>query len=317
MKKINIITYMVLSSTLIFTYFHVFSNRLLLNISYAFLGLFCLHSLYKHFLNIIINTQNKEYTKLSITDFIYTFIGAYLTYGLVYMFELNVVVASALIGIVGHVFLKKHENAIYCGSFAGMTSVLLLTPFEMLFLALLCGIIYATSKNVFKGLGGKLGTIAFTSGLLTFFLFRVEYATSTLVYIPLMNLILIAVIGMLLTYYMQHKLKQTATFASASLSLLFALIVLPNTHLGSTYALLFFAASFAGMSSQDKIKTPVFVILTGVIVGLLFYSLNTHLNGVGGKLGTIALISSTTVYSMNLTYEFFLKKIKLNKTFSP
>jgi hypothetical protein len=312
MKRINIIAYLLLSSTLIFTYLHVFSDNLLLNISFLLMGVFLFYTLFKLFLYSIINKQNHLNTKLIITDFIFTFIGAYLTYGLVYTIDINVVVASALIGVIGHVFLKKHEVAIYCGSFAGMTSVFLLTPLQMLFLALLCGIIYVISKNIYKGLGGKLGTIAFASGLFTFFLFRIEYAISTLIYIPLINLVMVAVMGVVLTYYMQHKLKQTATFASASISLLFALIILPLSHLGTTYALLFFTASFAGMSSQDTIKTPIFVILTGVFVGILFYSLNSHLNGVGGKLGTIALIASTTAYGMNLVFDHIVKRRLLN-----
>jgi hypothetical protein len=316
MKKIHYITYVLLSITLIYACFHMSSERFLLNMILIFLSLFFVFGLYKVFL------ETKEINSITLNkkllyDFVWTFLGAYFTYALSLSMNMNVVIASALIGILGHFFIKKHEIAIYCGSFAGMTSVFLLSPIQMVFLSFLCATLYIFSTQLFKGLGGKLGTIAFASGLLTFLVFNINYESSTLIYIPLTHFILISILGMASAFYMQHKFKQTATFASASTSLLFALIIIPLSPIGSTFALLFFAASFAGMSSQNTIKTPIFVILTGVIVGLIFYLLNTELNGVGGKLGTIALIATTTVYGISLVYESIKKYLIIKKSITP
>lgn len=60
--------------------------------------------------------------------------------------------------------LKEAPQAVYCGAFVGMTSASVAPNLKFILLAgIIAGSILILSKNIFNGLGGKLGTIAFGS----------------------------------------------------------------------------------------------------------------------------------------------------------
>ncbi len=108
--------------------------------------------------------------------FVAFFSGCYSCFLLHHFFFVNVVVASCLIGLIGTFLpLKKVGNekniqaAIYAGSFAGMCSAGILTgPLEILALSILGASFFILTENILHGLGGKLGTIAFTSVTLVY-----------------------------------------------------------------------------------------------------------------------------------------------------
>ena len=57
--------------------------------------------------------------------------------------------------------------AIYCGVFVGMSSAVIVPSVGFILAAgILAGVIYILSKNIFLGMGGKLGTMAFGGVLL-------------------------------------------------------------------------------------------------------------------------------------------------------
>ncbi len=84
---------------------------------------------------------------------------------------LSTVVSSALVGLGGSFITSvKYPSlnicpaAIYSGSFAGMCSLELIgNQFNMMMVAILGSVIYFLLDSIFKGIGGKLGTVAFTS----------------------------------------------------------------------------------------------------------------------------------------------------------
>lgn len=95
-------------------------------------------------------------------------VGAATAYILNIHVGLGPVVAAALVGLLGSFLPKKLPPAIYCGSFVGMSSSLVLGNIWVVGLAgLAAGILYLFAENVFKGVGGKLGTIAFVGVALT------------------------------------------------------------------------------------------------------------------------------------------------------
>ena len=59
-------------------------------------------------------------------------------------------------------YLQKLPATIYCGSFVGMSSIAIAPSISFVILAgILASILFILSKNLFVGIGGKLGTIAF------------------------------------------------------------------------------------------------------------------------------------------------------------
>ena len=60
----------------------------------------------------------------------------------------------------------------YCGAFIGMTSLSIAYSFYFVLAAsFFAGVLLLVSKSLFNGLGGKLGTVAFTAVTITSFIF--------------------------------------------------------------------------------------------------------------------------------------------------
>ncbi|XMB72922.1 hypothetical protein RJI07_03185 [Mycoplasmatota bacterium WC30] len=223
-------------------------------------------------------------------DGLFVILGVMATYTVVHFFGISVVLASCSIGLLGHFIIKKFEVAIYCGSFAGMVSVVMFNFYEVLALAFICAFIYILTKPIFSGYGGKLGTVAFMSSLIVHSLFGDEFLVVAS-NIHLGFLLATTIIGVTVTFYIQHKLKVTAVFASAVTSFVFTLVLVLFFSEHLVYAVVFFSASFIGMSSKEKLPNIVFVVISGAILGAVYYIFIHFFNGLGGKLGLMALIS--------------------------
>jgi hypothetical protein len=95
-------------------------------------------------------------------------IGTIITYSLQYYIGLNAILSAAIIGITASFLESKSKyilaTPIYCGAFVGMTNPNLQLPFIVIIsIGFVAGCIYFLGKNFYGGIGGKLGTIAFTS----------------------------------------------------------------------------------------------------------------------------------------------------------
>jgi len=99
------------------------------------------------------------------------------------------------------------------------------------------------------------------------------------------------IIGVSFTFYLQHYFKLTAVFASTILRLIFAVIFIYLIPSHLDYVVVFFSASFIGMSSKERFPNFIFVILSGIILGFIYFIFVRYFNGLGGKLGLLALIS--------------------------
>ena len=101
-------------------------------------------------------------------------IGTVATYFLNATLDFNPMMSSGIVGLLGVLFLSEELSVVlYTASFAGMSSSADLTNYSMVILAgLLVGIIFLLVQSVFNGSGGKLGTIAAFSVLLTLEIFK-------------------------------------------------------------------------------------------------------------------------------------------------
>ncbi len=113
--------------------------------------------------------EEYDYEKISVA--LWVPVGGLLCYQLHTSTDLSNVVSSALVGLGASFlptinsksdYLKKLPAAIYCGTFIGMTSMAVQSSMLMILVAgLVSGVLYILGKNIFVGVGGKLGTIAF------------------------------------------------------------------------------------------------------------------------------------------------------------
>ncbi len=68
--------------------------------------------------------------------------------------------------------MKQLPAAIYCGAFIGMSSTGVASGFMFILTAsFFTAILLFLSKNLFAGVGGKLGTLAFAGVVITSFLY--------------------------------------------------------------------------------------------------------------------------------------------------
>ncbi|MBL7558942.1 hypothetical protein JAO71_03915 [Olleya sp. YSTF-M6] len=113
--------------------------------------------------------ETYEYERISVA--IWVPIGAILCYILNIVFGLGSVLAAGIVGFLASFlpalnsqsnYLKQLPTVIYCGAFVGMSSVQITPSMGFVIAAgVITGLLYMPSKNLFLGIGGKLGALAF------------------------------------------------------------------------------------------------------------------------------------------------------------
>jgi hypothetical protein len=258
--------------------------------------------------------DNREISfKIKVTDLdiLYSAIGVIATYELATLLSVNVVIASALMGLLGYLIIRKNSVAFYCGTFAGMTSYEIFNHYEILVLAGICGLVYLIIKNILNGYGGKLGTTAFISTLFTAVILGKSYLSSTGSY-NIALLLAFSVAGVMITYLLNNKLDQSAVLSSALPSLIVAIVIQLLWSEGLIYSGIFFTASFIGMSDIKKVPNIYVSILLGIILGVVFILFFNSFNGFGGKMGLMAMLSLFVYQGIKFLILLFKRKNALS-----
>lgn len=226
------------------------------------------------------------------------FLGALLGYVLSVDVGLGAVTAASLVALIAAAVVPAYAIPAYCGSFVGMTSArLLINHGELAIAALVAALIYLLTTCAYPGLGGKLGTIAFTGSVITGWgLDREFLITPVPASSVILEIIVHALLATVVTYWLNHELGHGPVIASGLVGLVGGLVLpaLDAVH-GPTLAVMVMCASFAGMSSRERFPHVGLMAVVGLVAGAIFvYSMPT-LGGAGGKLGTIAFGSALAV----------------------
>ncbi|MBF8436370.1 hypothetical protein I0Q91_04695 [Halanaerobiaceae bacterium Z-7014] len=265
--------------------------------------------------NILNNKEpgEKLFDLKDLYNFFSVVVGGLVTFFLAQELGLTVVLASGLVGVISHLVLPKYEVPIFCGSFVGMASASLLPGYSYLaFAGIIAGIVYVLGKFSFNGFGGKLGTTAFIGCVLAAIFTGQEFVVSSIPQGSLAVQILIySVIGAVLTFVLNVRLKNSAVISSGLVGVL-AAIILPVIHPanGATLAVMVYCASFAGMSAKHRISNELQMIIAGIIAGLIFIYTSPYLGGAGGKLGTTAFASVITVNGLSIIFNRSTVKLR-------
>lgn len=281
--------FVVLLAVLIYAYTTVIfePKETVLDIFYGLFFLLMGYGLIRQFIK-----EKETINKVSFKnlDGLAVIIGVFTTYLLNHFLSIPVVLASAFIGLIGSLLIKKYQVALYCGSFAGMVSLSLFGFFEVSILAIVCAFIFIVTKPLFKGYGGKLGTIAFLSSLIVHSIFNDNFIVLSLD-LNIFLILLTTILGVCITYYFKYFLKVSSVLASALPSLLFGLLFSYAFSSHIDYVVVFFSASFIGMSSKERLPNIWYVLLSGVVLGIIYDIFIEFFNGLGGKLGLMAMLS--------------------------
>ncbi|WP_025609092.1 hypothetical protein [Pontibacter actiniarum] len=111
---------------------------------------------------------------------VFVVLGAVLTFYISTSVGLGPVIAAGTVGTFASfapwlnsrsALLKEAPAAAYCGAFVGMSSPHVAgSVLFIIFASLVAGLLLVFSKNIFRGFGGKLGTIAFGGVAVTYLL---------------------------------------------------------------------------------------------------------------------------------------------------
>jgi hypothetical protein len=211
---------------------------------------------------------------------------------------MSAVFASSLVGIAGSLLFRRYEIEVFTGSFVGMSSIIFFTDVGIVLAALIASLVYLMGKNVFVGIGGKLGTSAFAGTLSVALLLNVDVYTLDIAYINttlpfwfiLGTLIASAMASMLTNQLAQRWFKGSTVLGSSFIGILGYLLSLVLGAYSGLFAGTIFAASFAGMSQNKVLKSPQYFMIAGAITAILFLASSTYFLGLGGKMGTSAFI---------------------------
>ncbi|MDA3931187.1 MAG: hypothetical protein PF513_00465 [Tenericutes bacterium] len=306
-KSPYVLSWFILSFTILYVYITVlfeFSDWMILIYAILVIPLmFGLSNLYRE------ERKRKTLFKIDYYDGILAGIGVILTYLIAHQLDLSAVIASSFIGLLGFLLLKKYSVAIYCGSFAGMVSSFMFDYLEVASIAIFCGLLFALLKPAFKGMGGKLGTTAFLSTILIATFFEKDFMI-VINDLNIFRLIIISLLGAIIPFYIQHYFKQSAVLASALPSLIFALIMIYIVQDYLTCTVVFFSASFIAMSSKRRIPNILYLFIAAFIHAFLFLVYFEHYNGLGGKLGLMALTSVVITIGLKYLFELIVTKYK-------
>ncbi len=231
-------------------------------------------------------------------NFISVFAGAVITFHISSALNLGPVTAAGLTGLTASVIFPKHDVPAYCGAFVGMSCPAAIGCSSCLYLAsVIAGALFVASKNTLNGFGGKLGTIAFFGAVSALFIMGRAGEPGS---VPGLNVKLYiaaySVLAAIATFVVSIRLGKGPVFASALVGLLGGLL-LPQIYprFGGMLGVVTICASFAGMSSPERITTNIQMLLAGILSGIFFIYTLTHFPGAGGKLGTIAFMSCIAV----------------------
>lgn len=116
-------------------------------------------------------------------------------------------------------------------------------------------------------------------------------------------IIITPVIAAMLTFYVNHQLKQGPVRASALLSLLIASVFyffpdLLNTTLAKNIPVAFIGGSFIGMVSKKMVDSYFKLAISGLVFAIIYLNTSNFFNGYGGALGASAGISLLSVLSL-------------------
>ncbi len=220
------------------------------------------------------------------------------------------VIASGLVGVLAYFFVRKLAVPAYCGSFVGMSSPLVFQILPFALATVFAAALFVLAQKLFDGYGGKLGTIAMSGALIPTVLTRMDFSHFTDIaspYTPSQQLLIVAfsALAAVGTFSLNHRLKTGPVFSSGAVGLIGGVMLplLVAGTIGVTYAVVIIGASFVGMSGLNRFKDEVAMFVAGTLFGLIFIFSAPFFNGAGGKLGTIAFVSTLSVYGVKMALD--------------
>lgn len=138
-------------------------------------GCFFAISLVDHFKKVIEKDEQIKINKRRLYILICSLIGVTLTWFINHKMGYGAIIANGLVGVMAAIFLPNNLAGItYTSSFIGMSSLAVIPSIASAALAsLIVGLILLTTVEIYAGIGGKGGTTAALSTIITKTIMRI------------------------------------------------------------------------------------------------------------------------------------------------
>lgn len=132
-------------------------------------GCFFAISLFDHFRKVKDIDTEIKFNKRSLYILICSFVGVTLTWFINHNMGYGSIIANGLVGVMAAIFLPNDLAGItYTSSFVGMSSLAVIPSISAAIIAsLIVGLILLTTVEIYAGIGGKGGTTAALSTIIT------------------------------------------------------------------------------------------------------------------------------------------------------
>lgn len=133
------------------------------------LGCFFVISLVNHYRKLKESDDKKILTKRSLYILACSFIGVTSTWFINHKMGYGAVIANGLVGVMAATFLPNDLAGItYTSSFVGMSSLKVIPSMQAAILSsVIVGFVFLTTAEIYAGIGGKGGTTAALSTIIT------------------------------------------------------------------------------------------------------------------------------------------------------
>lgn len=262
------------------------------------------------FLFIFLKDQKeipKETNKITILPFVVILTAALLIYFVSKELHIDKTISVGLLAIVFGIFIKKHDKTALVGAFIGTSILLNTTYFGIVLISLVAGFIYYLLADNLNGLGGKLGTIVFVSGLIIFLILGEPVGVKTETNLTnLFAYLGVSLITALLVFILNNEFKLGPVTAYGIITIIGSLFLLFPLTRNLDLATIVYGAGFVGMTSK-KAKNDYFILIFASLLFGLFSSLGLTFLNIGGRSGLLALISTISASGI---YFLVIKAIK-------
>lgn len=214
-----------------------------------------------------------------------------LTYLFVLWFGTTTIFAASLICVLSAYLFPNHEPEAYSGSVAGMIGVYLSSHWSIAFLTgMITGFTYFLFMPYFKGVGGRGGSIPYVATILSV---RLIFDLQPEIRVPIEEeLIVPSFITLVLITFLTYLLHQynvlSVVKAAMIVSLIFSILIPDHLY---TITMAMFAGTIVAMSIEERLDNYFHLLVVAVICFILFVPSFHILDGIGGKLGMLSLLS--------------------------
>ncbi len=233
--------------------------------------------------------------------------SALATYYFTAFFNTTTIFSASLICVIYTYLFPENQPEAYSGTVGGMIGAYLCGDWTVAFTtAIVTGFVFLLFKPYFLGVGGRGGSIPYVGTTLAVrMIFQLVPRSGTPIPLNFIFPSSLMIIFIAFLTYILHA-KGILTIVRAAMILVFlSEILIPANYAPLITAA--FAGSVVGMSTTERIEDYKHLLLVSIIASLLFIPAFHILDGIGGKLGILCLVSYYGSTGLKLIARSFVK----------